>query len=739
MKQLPSLLATGLLLLTFIKSSGDEGLKKETLDHLKQATALVRADFGKAQSTGSGFLISGAGGTGLLITNSHVVTQQHQLAPRISVVFHSGMKDQLPLPAEVIGLDPSRDLAVLRVQSNRLPRPLLVDKEGELSETMPVFISGFPFGEALAVGNRTPSITVSQGAVSSIRRDEFDRIVAVQIDGSINPGNSGGPIVDREGNLVGVAVARLTGTQIGLAIPADELREDLRGRVASLSFRKLSALEGKLRLEVKGQVFDPHQKLKKASLYMISLDRLIRKQWKPPQDGRWELLSKDMIKVDLEIENHTAQGVLDFPEAKLTSPLAVIQVAVVRDDGQEAYGPPRQVNVQTLKDEFQLPTEVEDSRTKLPGDWLAEPPTARTEFAGMTAEDAFFYQPPGRVIETKKPLAGPRQVLDKSRNLTATEIRLAASQVAPQVAWAASGEQLVLGSAAGTLHVLATKDLVEQRRLELGAPVTDLRVSAEGFVAFLQSTRHLAVVDEKTLSIKRHILLPQSGTPRLACSPGSRLAFAVFDQPETALTVIDLAAGEVLTRLPMQELLTHGAGTNKVEVGPSQVVVEGLLMSPDGASLFLLGSSRLYRFSLDGERLSAPARTPRFQPQPGLEPVFSSDARYLLVPATGGLESSAAPKLDKFGCYVFATGELGEPRSAITSPAPFQAVGMSHASRQLIGVTQDKKLLLLTPTGQTVTTVPLPMQFARAKWLAIHPDGKRMCLMLDTRLMWLEM
>src|SRR5205085_10448224 len=65
----------------------------------------------------------------------------------------------------------------------------------------------------------------------SIRLDENDAVVYVQIDGALNPGNSGGPVVDPEGRLLGIAVASIRGSSgIGLAIPVKHLTQLLEGK-----------------------------------------------------------------------------------------------------------------------------------------------------------------------------------------------------------------------------------------------------------------------------------------------------------------------------------------------------------------------------------------------------------------------------------------------------------------------------------------------------------------------------
>ncbi|MFW6050791.1 MAG: Do family serine endopeptidase [Myxococcota bacterium] len=161
------------------------------------------------QGVGSGVLV---GEDGILLTNHHVVDG----ARSIRVTLADGRK----LGAEVVGLDPPTDLAVLRL-------------EGEPEDLVPL-----PFGDSsrlrlgdvvLAVGNPFGmGQTVTMGIVSAKGRANVgivDYEDFIQTDAAINPGNSGGALVDTEGRLVGINTAILSRTGgyqgIGFAIPSN--------------------------------------------------------------------------------------------------------------------------------------------------------------------------------------------------------------------------------------------------------------------------------------------------------------------------------------------------------------------------------------------------------------------------------------------------------------------------------------------------------------------------------------
>jgi Do/DeqQ family serine protease len=154
---------------------------------------------------GSGVIVSPQG---YILTNHHVVEE----ADGIEVVLHDGRK----AIAKVIGIDPDTDLALLKIELDKLPAIVLGNPEKLLVGDV-VLAIGNPFG----VGQ-----TVTSGIVSALGRNHlgintFENFI--QTDAAINPGNSGGALVDVNGHLMGINSAiysRSGGSMgIGFAIP----------------------------------------------------------------------------------------------------------------------------------------------------------------------------------------------------------------------------------------------------------------------------------------------------------------------------------------------------------------------------------------------------------------------------------------------------------------------------------------------------------------------------------------
>lgn len=156
-------------------------------------------------SLGSGVIVRP---DGYILTNNHVIAQ----ADKIVVALYDGRRAE----AKVIGTDPETDLAVIKIELDKLP-------------VLPFKLSGNEVGDVvLAIGNPFGvGQTVTQGIISATGRSDLGINTYedfVQTDAAINPGNSGGALIDVAGNLIGVNTAIFSQSGgslgIGFAIPA---------------------------------------------------------------------------------------------------------------------------------------------------------------------------------------------------------------------------------------------------------------------------------------------------------------------------------------------------------------------------------------------------------------------------------------------------------------------------------------------------------------------------------------
>ena len=198
---------------------------------------------------GTGFIWDGAGH---IVTNAHVVQGTNAIAVRLA----TGEVAR----AQIHGVAPNHDLAVLRVNLRSLPPPIPIGTSANLQVGQSAFAIGNPFG-------LDQSLTT--GVISALKRRlptaggrEISNVI--QTDAAINPGNSGGPLLDSAGRLIGVntAIFSPSGSNagIGFAVPVDTVNRvvpDLirNGRVPTPGLGIVSAAESvATRLGVEGVI-----------------------------------------------------------------------------------------------------------------------------------------------------------------------------------------------------------------------------------------------------------------------------------------------------------------------------------------------------------------------------------------------------------------------------------------------------------------------------------------------------
>lgn len=164
--------------------------------------------------TGSGFVWDIEGH---VVTNFHVIKDAD--TANVALADHSSW------PAELVGIAPDKDIAVLKVEAPKeLLKPVIVGTSSDIRVGQKTFVIGNPFGL---------DQTLTTGVVSALGR-EIDSVTnrkiqdVIQTDAAINPGNSGGPLIDSAGRVIGITTAIFSPSGayagIGFAIPIDTVR-----------------------------------------------------------------------------------------------------------------------------------------------------------------------------------------------------------------------------------------------------------------------------------------------------------------------------------------------------------------------------------------------------------------------------------------------------------------------------------------------------------------------------------
>jgi putative serine protease PepD len=207
----------------------DNGSIAAVADKVLPSTVQIRAgrEGSRSGATGSGFVFDEQGH---VITNSHVVAQADEDGGTIEIIDHDGRTSK----AEVVGRSTVYDVAVLKSRAAEKIEPIALGSADQMRVGETVIAVGSPLGL---------SATVTSGIVSAVNRpvttgegeNDNSYINAVQTDAAINPGNSGGPLVDLQGQVVGVnsAIASMGSLiasdssgniGVGFAIPVEQVQ-----------------------------------------------------------------------------------------------------------------------------------------------------------------------------------------------------------------------------------------------------------------------------------------------------------------------------------------------------------------------------------------------------------------------------------------------------------------------------------------------------------------------------------
>jgi len=196
--------------------AADSPTPESIIADVMPAIVSIRADTPEGVASGTGFLVDS---TGVVVTNLHVI----EGATRVAIKLHSGEKHT---QIRIASFDQDRDLAILRFPGFGLPVVSLGN-----SDSVNVGANVLAIGNPLGLEE-----SATMGIVSSIRTDEKGTRV-IQTDTAISPGNSGGPLIDKNGDVIGVITFKIRGGEnLNFAIPINYVR-------ALLLFEQLISLD----------------------------------------------------------------------------------------------------------------------------------------------------------------------------------------------------------------------------------------------------------------------------------------------------------------------------------------------------------------------------------------------------------------------------------------------------------------------------------------------------------------
>lgn len=284
-------------------------------------------------SAGSGFIVDQNNNELLIVTNNHVV----EGADKLAIQFY-GQKNKETVSGTIKGTNEKRDVAVVSVKMSDIPSKIKSGiKKATLGDSSQVKVGNgaIAIGNALGFGQ-----SVTAGVISAVNREvEIDskKMTLIQTDAPINGGNSGGALLNQNGEVIGINVAKYSSSGssgsvegMGFAIPISSVKDEI-SKLEKQQSRTKQSEESKGYLGIRGQTVDSQD----SETYSIPRGVLVREVFEGEGADKAGISVNDVI---TEVDGHTIESMddlsstLDYYKAGETVKVKI----AVRDDGYKS-------------------------------------------------------------------------------------------------------------------------------------------------------------------------------------------------------------------------------------------------------------------------------------------------------------------------------------------------------------------------------------------------------------------
>ena len=686
-------------------------IPKKTLTKLKDATVFIRVSQGRQGGTGSGFLFKKDKKFAYIITNEHVVRKEGRVERVVEVDFYSGTANRRAMPAEVVSEDDSRDLAVLKVANEDLPEPIDLKSSKEIVETQSVFILGFPFGDALATNRRGPNVTIGKGTISSIRTDNFGAVEFVQIDGDINPGNSGGPIVFADGTMMGVSVATVVGTQIGIGIPGESVLDLLEGRISRLSISQSSPGPKRVVCDLEAGLIDPMGAMKNISILYIDASELRETELRANEDGRWGRISPKMKEARFEVEGQIGSAQISFRGDYGERKHFIHQIKFVNGRGEKLYTGPGEYTAIIPEKNGQRgngspPRRSTDREAENETENAEENPNSGKGWLGRDKGDA-----DNGDGARPEPTAANNSVLGeefKCLDANCKRLNFEFKKPVANMVWDSTHDHFYILLQEGLLRKISYPELTEVATLELESECKWMAMAETGLCILNSGMQDLLVLDPLTLEVQNTFAVGEATT--FAATPVSE---NIYVRTKGHLLVMNSRNGKHVREYR----------ANDFELPEGRLFsLDKPALTPDGKHLLCLDgtTSAIVCFRVRGSRLTYDGKTGSIGRNLGNFEI-SSDSSYVALPAGGGNGKG-------YTTYVYEVDNLSEHVIEVNSGAYPRALGFDQTAGLLYAQNHDNELLTINGNGSVRKAYDLSRNGNSHDFL-VHPDGNQLVVL----------
>jgi hypothetical protein len=482
-------------------------------------------------------------------------------------------------------------------------------------------------------------------------------------------------VINEEGRLAGIAVAKIRDTQIGFAIPHQHLDLLCLPKLEEVRWNETSRQGDRIMASVSGVLADPLLAVEKLGLLVTTAPK---DAGLPERDasGRWNGIADLKAMKVVPIYRKAMHANLQLPAASKDQRI-IYQPVFFDASGEARYGAPAPLAFSRLRvRELVRDNPFAPVESKLE-DWLTAIARPKDEFGKPCPAEATLALRPA---STKLPRY---EVLDAE--FENVELRSVLVSSKGPVAFDGAKNVYAIGPAGGVQR-LTLPNFKVQAELSLQDECSLVGCSAAGVVVRMAKEPRLLVLDRESLHVKRQILV--AGINEVVLSPGSRLGFVPLGaEPSLRIAVIDFHVGGIVDGFDATMILPPQV---KVPVHPTALGTprrfHRLTLSLDGEHAFCADDGSLSRFKIEGARLQLLEVGPKLGTD--FESLAVSPSGSLICPCAGKLLPQLKD-LEGFGkrhalAATFAGSNLRRPTAELELLAPPHALAFGKDGQALV-------------------------------------------------------
>jgi hypothetical protein len=500
--------------------NASEKLSQEVLRKVSALTVLVKSKTKLGIIPATGFIFKQTGDDVYILSKGNIFPDD----PKVKITFYSGSSKEKTLPGDLICYSDRHNIAVIKVHAPFFKEPGFKESSAKFHRTMQLYIVRFDFGLKPAGSSKGPSPSFIPSGIAALHKNPDGSLKSIRLDAEVSQKNAQTPVVDAEGNLVGLLHIGLRGTRMTGILLFKDFNKILKGNIEKISFGKLFKDHENFKLEITTRKFDPFNSISGFGVLVMPQSMLPRKP--RMKNNEFQPIAEPDAFKNLPVTNEAKQILIDLGKIKEKTVLLAIQFQITDSRGKVNYSPIS--NYQFY---------ARDART---------PASRRKE----NKPDEYINPDDSSSPPTPIPSVVNKSIIGKKFDIKDAEINRLKLQYSENLSlfWGHDRKSFYSLDEKNVLRKISYPALVEQARIEFNRKVSSCALSQCGIVAVCPELNELWLINKDSLAVEKQIKINDGFD--VESTPELKLAFVTGkSSTKRYLAIIDLEKGKQTGRI----------------------------------------------------------------------------------------------------------------------------------------------------------------------------------------------